>query len=99
MPVPASTDGFVPLFNSRDLTGWKVDASDPESWSVEEGVVVARGRDYLSRNHLLSDAEFGDFVLRSNISSNRDRKAFASGPSPASGSPIPTRRRPSSTTR
>ena len=64
MPVSAPTGGFVSLFNGRDLTGWKVDASDPEGWSVEEGVVVARGRDYLSRNHLLSDAEFGDFVLR-----------------------------------
>jgi hypothetical protein len=60
-----STDGFAPLFNGRDFTGWKVPAGDNGHWRVVDGVIdydaeseATGGKD------LWSDREFGDFVLR-----------------------------------
>ncbi len=34
-----SRDGFVSLFNGKDLTGWKKDPDRPEGWHVYEGVL------------------------------------------------------------
>jgi hypothetical protein len=35
--------GFVPLFNGRDIQGWKLRPSNEGSWRVENGVLVGRG--------------------------------------------------------
>ena len=35
-------DGFVPLFNGKDLDGWKV-GDKPDSWSVKDGQIVVHG--------------------------------------------------------
>ena len=40
----AATDGFVPLFNGRDLTGWVNVNCAPETWSVREGVIHCTGQ-------------------------------------------------------
>lgn len=40
----ADADGFVPLFNGRDLTGWKNVNCAPETWSVQDGKIVCTGR-------------------------------------------------------
>ena len=32
-------DGFVSLFNGRDLSGWKVPAGDNGHWKVVDGVI------------------------------------------------------------
>jgi putative heme-binding domain-containing protein len=38
LPLPlAGQDGFTPLFNGRDLSGWE---GDPELWKVEDGIIV-----------------------------------------------------------
>jgi hypothetical protein len=42
--VAADDDGFVPLFNGRDLTGWVNANCAPETWSVREGVIHCTGR-------------------------------------------------------
>ena len=35
-------DGFVPLFNGKDLTGWKMPPGSPENpWKVENGLLTA----------------------------------------------------------
>jgi hypothetical protein len=44
MVVAADDDGFVPLFNGRDLTGWVNANCAPETWSVREGVIHCTGR-------------------------------------------------------
>ncbi|HYF37000.1 MAG TPA: DUF1080 domain-containing protein [Prosthecobacter sp.] len=31
--------GFVPLFNGKDLTGWKIPAGDNSHWKVVDGVI------------------------------------------------------------
>ena len=61
-PLPA---GFVPLFNGKDFTGWKVPEGDNGHWKIVDGVI-----DYDAQSeapgdkNLWSAAEYGDFVLR-----------------------------------
>ncbi|MBA4018419.1 MAG: heme-binding protein [Pirellula sp.] len=45
-------DGFRPLFNGKDLTGWE---GNPELWSVEEGAITGKtnGPEHLAYNQFL----------------------------------------------
>ena len=58
-------DGFEPLFNGQDLSGWIVPDGDGGHWKVVDGVI-----DYDSRSeatgekNLKTEAEFGDFILK-----------------------------------
>ena len=57
--------GFVPLFNGKDLAGWRVPAGDNGHWRVVDGVI-----DYDAESeapgdkNLWTEREYGDFVLR-----------------------------------
>jgi hypothetical protein len=57
--------GFTPLFNGKDLAGWKVPAGDNGHWRVVDGVIdydaqsEAKGDD----KNLWSEKEYGDFEL------------------------------------
>ena len=65
-----SDDGFVPLFNGKDKTGWKIHPSQPGNWRVEKGILIGSGTEksqpYISeRSHLYTErGEFKDFHLR-----------------------------------
>ncbi len=37
-------DGFVPMFNGRDLTGWTNINCAPETWSVRDGKIYCTGK-------------------------------------------------------
>jgi hypothetical protein len=50
-----SKDGWVQLFNGKDLTGWKVYPSGTGNWKVEDGAIVGSG----NASHLFS--ERGDY--------------------------------------
>jgi hypothetical protein len=56
-------DGFVLLFNGKDLDGWELrgyKSPDKDQWSVREGVLVAKpGSGWLG-----TKKTYGDFVLR-----------------------------------
>lgn len=52
-------EGFVPLFNGKDLTGWHVMGSP--SWKVENGILVCTGE---GGGWLRSDKQYENFVLR-----------------------------------
>ena len=61
-PLPANEDGFVPLFNGKDLTGWKVHHDQPGNWRVEDGVLIGRGPQH---SHLFTErSDYRDFHLR-----------------------------------
>ena len=63
LPLRAD-DGFVSLFNGKDLTGWK---GDSELWSVEDGCITGktRGKDHLEYNKfLIWDGVVADFEFR-----------------------------------
>src|SRR5205085_7772858 len=41
--LPPLADGWVPLFNGKDLSGWKTHDLEPGNWRVEDGAIVGRG--------------------------------------------------------
>ena len=58
-------DGFTPLFNGRDLTGWKIPAGDNGHWRVADGVIDYDAESEATGDKALwSETSFGDFVLR-----------------------------------
>ena len=63
-PVVAAAD-FVPLFNGRDLAGWKIPAGDNGHWRVVDGVIDYDAESEASGDKSLwSEREFGDFTLK-----------------------------------
>jgi len=54
------SDGFESIFNGNDLDGWKVSEENPESFFVENGLLVAKG----GRAHLFYDGPLGDHDLK-----------------------------------
>jgi hypothetical protein len=62
---PAQDDGFVPLFDGKDLSQWVVPEGDNGHWRVVEGVIDYDARSEApGRKDLITKREFGDFVLR-----------------------------------
>src|SRR5262245_23487758 len=55
------TDGFIPLFNGKDLTGWKIRASKDENWVVDEGLLVCTGK---GSGWIGTEKEYANFELR-----------------------------------
>lgn len=54
-------EGFVPLFNGRDLTGWEGDES---LWSARDGVLVGNSAGIRHNEFLATKQTYGDFELR-----------------------------------
>lgn len=68
LPCHAAEDGFIELFNGRDLTGWKSNEEVPGCFSVENGELkVAGGRAHLFYVGADGRASFKDFELRLKI--------------------------------
>lgn len=67
LPVMAQDDGFVSIFNGKDLTGW---AGDENLWSVEDGCITGTTNDTdkrITQNQALyytEDMDIGDFEIR-----------------------------------
>jgi hypothetical protein len=54
------SDRIESLFNGADLTGWKVQSGDGQSWGVEGGSLVTSGT---PPGWLYSERQYGDFQL------------------------------------
>ena len=54
-------EGFQPLFNGKDLDGWKVHGGKMESWGVDKGLLFTTGT---GGGWLLTEKEYGDVELR-----------------------------------
>jgi Domain of Unknown Function (DUF1080) len=54
-------DGFVALFNGKDLGGWKAYESKPDNWVAEGGLLVCQGK---GGGWLGTDRDYDNFVLR-----------------------------------
>jgi len=55
-------EGFVPLFNGRDLAGW----APATNWAVENGVLLLSGRNDRQEhndNYLWTQQAYGDFIV------------------------------------
>jgi hypothetical protein len=59
-----STPRGEALFNGRDTAGWRSHAesgAETGAWSAEDGALVCRGT---PSGYLITESEFGDFILR-----------------------------------
>ncbi|MBI1913592.1 MAG: DUF1080 domain-containing protein [Planctomycetes bacterium] len=56
-----TAEGFVPLFNGKDLDGWKPIDSKANVWSAEDGLIVCSGK---GGGWLGTTREYDNFVLR-----------------------------------
>jgi hypothetical protein len=54
-------EGFTPLFNGKDLTGWKVHAGKMERWGADKGLLFVEGG---GGGWLMTEKEYGDFEVR-----------------------------------
>ncbi|MBM4037953.1 MAG: DUF1080 domain-containing protein [Planctomycetes bacterium] len=54
-------EGFTPIFNGKDLTGWEGDA---KLWIVEDGALVGRSPGIKYNDFLATEKSYGDFILR-----------------------------------
>ncbi len=61
-PDPFLAEGFRPLFNGTDLTGWKLTGQD-KSWSVEDGAIVCNPQGG-SAAYLYTEGQYSDFILQ-----------------------------------
>jgi 3-keto-disaccharide hydrolase len=67
VPVQEKEEGFVSLFNGKDLAGWKANES-PETFKVEDGKIIANG----NRSHLfyvgdVKNHDFKNFELKAQV--------------------------------
>jgi Tfp pilus assembly protein PilF/tRNA A-37 threonylcarbamoyl transferase component Bud32 len=61
-PPLADKDGFKPLFNGKDLTGWNI-SGDRQAWQAQDAVITGIRRDW-GPTGLYYNRVFGDFHLR-----------------------------------
>ncbi len=56
----AADEGFIPLFNGHDLTGWVNANCAPETWSVRDGVIHCTG---FPTGALRTERQYENFIL------------------------------------
>jgi hypothetical protein len=54
-------EGWVDLFNGKDLTGWRIAENGP--WEVKEGAIVVTGE----RSHLFTEKEYKNFEFKADV--------------------------------
>ncbi|HVX10739.1 MAG TPA: family 16 glycoside hydrolase [Pirellulales bacterium] len=88
-PAVEAETGWATLFNGKDLTGWKTLPGDPNSWSVDRGILVGQGP---APSNLYSQrGDFRDFHLRAeaNMTAAEDSGIFFRVPFERLKGPIP----------
>jgi hypothetical protein len=67
--MAADPDGFVSLFNGRDLSGWKMGPA--KSWVVENGAIALKRPRYEAKEHnsdyLWAVEPYGNFILELDV--------------------------------
>src|SRR5438128_905745 len=53
-------EGFEPLFNGKDLTGWKVMGGKMDVWGAEDGLLFVNGK---GGGWLMTEKEFDNFEI------------------------------------
>jgi hypothetical protein len=77
-------EGFVSLFNGKDLTGWKVHGGKKESWAVDKGILyVNKG----GGGWLMTEKEYSDFELRLDFKVPKGGNSGVALRSPLKGNP------------
>ena len=58
---PKLEEGWISLFNGKDLTGWKI--SDEGEWKVEDGTIITAPK----VSHLFTEKEFKNFEFKADV--------------------------------
>src|SRR3990170_17651 len=58
--IPAD---FVPLFNGKNFSNWKVPQNDNGHWKIVDGVIDYDAESEAEDKNLWSQKEYGDFIL------------------------------------
>jgi hypothetical protein len=61
LAFPQEPQGFVELFNGKDLTGWQ---GDTKLWTVRDGMIVGKSPGIDHNEFLATKETFGDFILQ-----------------------------------
>jgi len=70
LPNQAGPAGFRPLFNGRNLAGWKKHPDQPGNWRVDNGILIGSGPSRVS--HLFSErGDYANFHLRAEAKINK----------------------------
>jgi hypothetical protein len=80
-------EGFTPLFNGKDLEGWKVHGGKLESWAADKGVLFVSGG---KGGWLMTEKEYGDFELRLEFKVPKGGNSGVALRSPMKGDPAYT---------
>lgn len=80
-------EGFKPLFNGKDLDGWKVHNGKIDSWSADKGLLFVKGG---RGGWLMTEKEYGDFELRLEFKMPRGGNSGVALRSPMKGDPAYT---------
>jgi hypothetical protein len=62
--VPAGEEGFVPIFNGRNLDGWQGIGGDTSSYYAQDGQLICKET---GKVHIFTVKEYANFVLRLDI--------------------------------
>src|SRR5262245_22402346 len=57
---PAKQDGFVSLFNGKDLSGWHNVNCAPDTFFVKAGMIITTGK---PTGYLRTDKQYENFIL------------------------------------
>jgi len=61
----AAPEGFVSLFNGKDLSGWNIPVGDNGHWKVVDGVIDYDAQSEAKGDkHLMTEKSYGDFILQ-----------------------------------
>lgn len=56
-------EGWISLFNGKDLSGWRIGDAEQGQWEVRDGMIVAQG----PRSHIFTEQEFKDFEFKAEV--------------------------------
>ena len=61
-----SNDGWTPLFNGKDLTGWK-QLNGTAKYNVENGEIIGITKTKIPNSFLCTEKKYGDFILEFDV--------------------------------
>ncbi|MBL9083786.1 MAG: DUF1080 domain-containing protein [Planctomycetales bacterium] len=63
--VARADDGFTPIFNGKDFTGWKVPEGDNGHWKIVDGVIDYDGESEAKDDkHLWTEKQYKNFTVK-----------------------------------
>jgi hypothetical protein len=83
-PGDKSDDGFVPLFNGTDLTGWTVLGGKIDVWGADHGILFVDGK---GGGWLMTEKEYSDFEIRLDFKMPRAGNSGVALRAPLMGNP------------